>query len=212
MNQFPHRGLYAIVDDCIHHDYGIPKLLHHIFKDSSISVLQLRFKKAPPTPELLRLIRQLKQHRPCHVIINDRGDYLGQKEINGLHLGQTDQGFAENRLRYPQAVIGLSTHSIKEAQKAQQRGADYIGCGAVFPTTSKDQTQALGLKGLSDIVSATSLPTVAIGGITAENIVSVAQTGCRMAACLSSLIRNGEFCGERLHQTFLSTQNLVKAS
>lgn len=212
MQSFPHKGLYAILDDTIHKNYGLVRLLIEIVTESTIPVVQFRLKKMSQNQkrDFITEIADLKKNRQMLFLMNDDLDFLDAEEIDGAHLGQ-DAFFGRTPARGWQArsaptgkFIGLSTHNIREAKLAIETGADYIGCGAVFPTKSKNDTTPLGLEGLKKIVDSVSIPTVAIGGINTSNIVAVAKTGCTMAAVISGLVENGKLVGQKLHEMFLN--------
>lgn len=204
---FP-KGLYAIIDDSLHRNYGLTKLLHNIVENSEIPVIQLRMKvmNLKAQMELVRIAFPLKTHRPFTLIVNDESAFLAYPDVDGVHLGQEDETVSDVRERYGRRIIGVSTHTVDEVLTAQKQKADYIGCGCVFPTASKSDTQPLGLDGLQLLVQRAMIPTVAIGGINDSNIASVAQTGCTMAAVISGLIQNDKFVGQKLHETFIKNR------
>lgn len=107
---------------------------------------------------------------------------------DGVHVGQSDESCRRAReLLGPQAVVGVSAHTPAEALAAQADGADYLGCGAVFPTGTKADAHDVGLAGLAAVCAATSLPVVAIGGVTAANAGELAGTGACGAAVVSAI-------------------------
>jgi thiamine-phosphate pyrophosphorylase len=204
MHNFLHTGLYAIVDDIIHKNYGLVRLLTQIIHESAISVVQLRLKtySQKQKKDLMIEIFPLKKIRPIIFIMNDDLDFLDTGEIDGVHLGQNDIPLPLARKNHPGKILGLSTHNVNEAKLAVEAGADYIGCGAIFSTSTKNDTVSLGLEGLKKIVNSVSVPTVAIGGINSHNMAYVARTGCTMAAAISGLIEEGKFVGQKLHEIF----------
>lgn len=208
-NKFPHRGLYAILDDQVHLEYGIEKLLQQIVLESAIPVIQLRLKKIMTSKkiELIRKAVKLKETRPYCLIVNDDIELITQQGVNGLHLGQTDIAFSLARKLYPAHHLGLSTHNLDQVRQGRLLEASYIGCGAVFETTTKRNTECIGISGLNEIVKTVLIPKVAIGGINYENIADVAATGCEMAAVISALVHQNKFCGQDLHERFLKNSN-----
>lgn len=190
------RGIYAIVDDTAHSNYGLTRILDDLVESSTVSVLQLRLKKMR-LPEMLAITRYaagLKRKRNFILIVNDHEELLVEG-VDGMHIGQTDLPLGIMRGRYPQHIMGVSTHNLEQAMNAQNGGADYIGCGAVFPTVSKDNTVALGISGLAQIVRGIKIPCVAIGGINRHNLDQVWLAGAAMAAMISSILENGRFIG-----------------
>ena len=198
------HGLYAIVDDTVHAEFGIEKLIAEIVHNSAAPILQLRLKKMSPVDrvKLIDFTIALKTHRPFLLMSNDYPELLDRDGVDGLHLGQLDVDFRAQRKNHPQRILGLSTHNVFEANVAASFHADYIGCGAVFATSTKSNAKPMGLVGLRSIVGKTQLPTVAIGGINKTNIAEVATTGCKMAAVISGLIENNKCIAQELHDTF----------
>ena len=82
-------------------------------------------------------------------------------------------------------IVGVSAGNTAEAQKAAEDGADYVGVGAVFPTTTKEDSSAIGLEGLKEVVKGSPLPVVAIGGINHDNVSQVMEVGCAGVAVVS---------------------------
>ncbi len=201
------RGLYAIIDSAVHRDYGLDRLLANVVLESDIPVVQLRL-KILSLNDKLKLIQKaaaLKKQRDFFLIINDDLELLVQDGVDGLHLGQEDIDVAMARKSFPQKVIGLSTHSLEQAQKSLSQKASYIGCGPIYPSTSKPLKEAVGLALLKEVSAQVTVPVVAIGGIKLETIAEVASSGCSMAAVISDLVRDGDFFGQRLHEEFLAS-------
>ncbi len=128
--------------------------------------------------------------RRYHVplIINDRPDLALQVKAAGVHVGQSDMAIAAARkLLGPSYIIGGSAHNVAEALAAQEAGADYLGCGAVFGSRTKQNVQPLSIAELKAICSAVSIPVVAIGGIDTENVIRIKDTGISGVAVVSAL-------------------------
>jgi thiamine-phosphate pyrophosphorylase len=122
-------------------------------------------------------------------IINDRVDVAIASHADGVHLGGDDFPIPlARRLLGEEAIIGGSAGSMEEARQCLLEGADYIGFGPVYPTTSKaDAGPAAGLSLLKQIVEAIPLPIIAIGGITPDNTPPVIQTGVHGIAVISAV-------------------------
>lgn len=121
------------------------------------------------------------------VLINDRVDVALAAGADGVHVGQSDLPAAAVReLLPPHMLLGVSVRTPAQALAAARDGADYVGAGAVFPTTTKDSGE-IGLALLSDIVAASPLPVVAIGGINAANAALPIRAGCAGVAVVSAL-------------------------
>jgi thiamine-phosphate pyrophosphorylase len=123
-------------------------------------------------------------------IINDRCDVALAVGADGVHLGQEDLPVAEARaLMGPQRIIGISTHTLAQALEAEAQGADYLGFGPVFPTSTKSNPEpVVGIERLREVRARLRLPIVAIGGINAGNIRMVADAGSEAPAVLSAVI------------------------
>src|SRR5262249_23947879 len=136
--------------------------------DGGVDILQLR-EKALPAREALSLARTLREitaRRGVLFIINDRPDLALLSHADGVHVGQDDLPVAAARsLVGDSMLVGVSTHSVDQARAAEREGADYIGVGPVFPTSTKDAGPTLGSEGLREVLDAVSLPVFAIGGI-----------------------------------------------
>ena len=112
------------------------------------------------------------------LLINDRVDIALACNADGVHVGQSDISAREVReLLGPAKIIGVSCKTPAQAEQAWNDGADYIGCGGVFPTTTKENNPTLGFEGLKAVCLASKLPVVAIGGINATNAGSVMELG-----------------------------------
>jgi thiamine-phosphate pyrophosphorylase len=189
------RGVYAIADGSA----GRPLLdLVRAFVAGGAGVVQLRLKAAtgyrlPATGELLELARQARVVCAGRALlfVNDRPDIARLAEADGVHLGQEDLPFEEARkIVGPKVMIGISTHSDDEIDKAQ--GADYIGFGPVFATQSKPGAPLPpphGIEGLRRAVQRSRIPVVAIGGIGAENVAAVYGAGAHCAAAIAYLCK-----------------------
>ena len=104
------------------------------------------------------------------VIINDSVEVAMASQATGVHLGQDDMSIADARqLLGKNKLIGLSTHDLEQLDDAALAGADYVGFGPIFPTATKGYTQGIGVEQLTGAVVMSSLPMLAIGGITVDN-------------------------------------------
>lgn len=127
-------------------------------------------------------------------IVNDRLDLALAVDADGVHLGQEDlpPHLARPLLRLGM-LLGISTHSIEEAQQAEAAGADYIGFGPVFATGTKAGTRpVVGLDGIRKVRVAVKIPVLAIGGITLERVPGVMGAGADGVAVISAIVGSGE--------------------
>jgi thiamine-phosphate pyrophosphorylase len=153
--------------------------------------IQLR-QKTGTTREMIEVAREMK--RVCAAagvsfIVNDRVDVAIAAGADGVHLGQDDFPIQLARtLLGKDRIIGGSAGTLEEALKCQSEGADYVGCGPVYPTTSKhDAGPAGGLSLLKQVMVHVSLPVIAIGGITPENAHEVMGSGIHGIAVISAV-------------------------
>lgn len=153
--------------------------------------LQLRVKSLAAADffELARRVRARTRERGCKLIVNDRVDIALACDADGVHLGQEDLPLAVGRKLVGDKIIGISTHDLDQAREAEQNGADYIGFGPMFGTSTKDTGYAArGLDRLRQIRAGVKLPIVAIGGITEQNVQQVWRAGASSAAIISDIL------------------------
>ena len=135
--------------------------------------VQLREKELPDR-EVLHLARELRRMTSAagvRLIVNDRPDLARLAHADGVHLGQEDvPPVAARKVLSAEQIIGVSTHSIEQARKAVADGADYIGVGPMYATTTKGYAQGVGPEYLRAAAEAVDVPIIAIGGITLANI------------------------------------------
>ncbi len=133
-------------------------------------------------------IRKITKEAGILFIVNDYVDLAQKYDADGVHVGQEDTEYQEaRRILGPDKIIGVSTQTVEQAVEAEKQGADYIGVGAVFPTTTKDDAIETGLIILRQSVEQTNIPVVAIGGINKTNISQVIETRAQYYAIISSI-------------------------
>lgn len=121
-------------------------------------------------------------------VINDNVPLAVQLNCDGVHVGQSDMEASDVRaLIGPDKILGVSANSVATAKKAEAAGADYIGVGAVFPTNSKEDAEAISHETLKEICRAVHIPVVAIGGITAKNLIELKDSGIDGIAVISAI-------------------------
>lgn len=148
---------------------------------------QLRAKGVPDRELFARAVRLRERLARGDVLfsVNDRADLAAACGAAGLHLGQDDLPIEDARRLLPKACIGVSVHDGREAGAAA--GADYVGTGALFPTSTKGDARVLNRKRLREVQSAYAGPVVAIGGITPANAAQLAPLGIRHVAVASAV-------------------------
>lgn len=192
--------------------------LARAFLDGGAPVLQLRAKDATGATllEYARVLRKLTAEAGALFIVNDRVDVALAAEADGVHVGQNDLSVADARAaakacgRGEGFLVGLSTHDLAQVRAGVEAGADYLGFGPIYPTTSK--ADALAPKGIGLLREAVGLaadtPLVAIGGITLERAPEVAATGVAMAAVISDVAAHRERAARAaaLHAVFVQAR------
>jgi len=182
--------LYAILDP--EQTQGrAPDLVLQQLLDGGAKIVQLRVKTmaAADFLTLARGARTQTHAAGCQLIVNDRIDIALACDADGVHLGQEDLPLAVGRKLLGQKWVGISTHDIEQAKSAERNGADYIGFGPMFGTTTKATgLTARGLDMLKQIRSRVKIPIVAIGGINEQNVQSVWQAGADSAAIISDIL------------------------
>lgn len=155
--------------------------------------IQLRDKSATPK-QLLEHARALIPHvhaAGARLYVNDRIDIALAARADGVHLGPHDLPVAAaRRIAPPGFLIGCSTDDPEVARALERDGADYIGCGAVFGTTTKTDVgdERIGVQRLASVVAAVAIPVVGIGGIDTLNVEKVAQSGAAGAAAAGAVM------------------------
>jgi thiamine-phosphate pyrophosphorylase len=182
------RGLYALVDDGLRREVPVPEKARWALEGGA-RVLQLRLELTADRLALEWIRDVVAAARPSSavVIVNDRVDLCLVGEAHGVHLGGDDLPVAvARRLLGPEALIGRTTRTLDDVLRARDDGADHVGLGPIFETTTKHvQARALGLEGFAVIARASPLPVVGIAGITLDTIGAVAGAGGHAAAVAS---------------------------
>jgi thiamine-phosphate pyrophosphorylase len=160
--------------------------------EAGAPAVQLRHKDATARElyDEALVLRRMTRERDALLFINDRVDIALATKADGVHLGPDDVPLESARRAAPSLLIGISTDDPEYAATAAALGASYIGCGAVFGTTSKAglADERIGLEGLRAVVRNVAVPVVAIGGVNADNAPSVAATGAAGVAVLRALM------------------------
>ena len=182
-------NLYAITDR--HWLNG--RTLYSVVKESlegGVTFLQLREKELDEEHflEEARELQKLCREYQVPFVINDNVDIAVAINADGVHVGQSDMEAGDVRAKLgPDKIIGVTAKTVEQAVLAQERGADYLGVGAVFHTDSKADAREISFDTLKDICKAVSIPVIAIGGITEENVKELAGTGICGVAVISAI-------------------------
>ena len=180
-------GFYAVLD---RDDEALARALVR-----EARVLQVRLKPrgqpldAAALVRIARMARRICDDAGAALIINDRVDVALAADADGVHLGQTDLPIEEARRLAPDLWIGISTHNLAQVRAAVEVGADYLGFGPVFATTTKENPDPVqGLDGLrAAVAEASGHPVVAIGGITPSQVSNVYRTGAHAICAIGAV-------------------------
>jgi thiamine-phosphate pyrophosphorylase len=181
--------LYAVTD---RHWLNGDTLYSQVEKalQGGVTFVQLR-EKNMPQEELLREATEIKELcRSYNVpfVINDNVELTRRIDADGVHVGQEDMEVINARaILGPDKIIGVSAHNVEEAMLAEKNGADYLGVGAAFATSSKNDAHAINHDTITDICNAVNIPVVAIGGITKENVAELKGRGINGVAVISAI-------------------------
>ena len=186
-------SLMLVTDHCIDVDAFctiVEKALQ-----AGVTVLQLREKTATTRDfyQLALRIKPIARQYNVPLLINDRLDIALAVDADGVHVGQEDLPVAVvRRLIGPDKILGATAATVAAAQTAEREGADYIGSGAMFPTLTNPGKQVLSLNVLAQIKQAVQVPVVAIGGITADNLLTLKITGVDGLAVVSAIMDSAD--------------------
>lgn len=182
-------SLYLVTEESI----AIEELTKIIAESVSggVSIVQLREKNNSSLSfyKKASALKQLLGELSIPLIINDRVDIALAVEADGIHIGQDDLPLPVIKQMVPDdMIVGVSISTLEEALEAEQNGADYIGVGSVFPTKTKQDATLMAIEDLEEICRSVSIPAVAIGGITADNISSLSDSGLSGTAVVSAIM------------------------
>lgn len=181
-------GLYLITDD--NRDGQILNRVNAALRGGA-RIIQYRAKEIRPDDRraMAEKLRSLCLEHQALLIINDSPELARDIDADGVHLGQDDMPISDaRRIVGHSKLIGVSTHNVDEALKADGQGADYIAIGSIFPTRSKEDITLVGLKTLSRVRKAVSVPLVAIGGMTPARAFEALAAGADSIAVMSGIM------------------------
>ena len=185
-------GLYVILDPSVCPDRSLADILKEAAR-TGVRLFQYRNKTASMKEAYAEALplRTIAEELGVTFIVNDRCDLALAVDADGVHLGQTDLPYADARkVMGPNKIIGLSTHNAEQVKEAEQRKPDYIGFGPIFkPASKQDHDPVVGIAGLTEIRSLTSLPVFAIGGIQLDQVRNVMQAGADGIAVISAVLK-----------------------
>jgi len=183
-------GLYVIIDTEVLRGRSHLEAARQVI-DAGVKVIQLRdkiWKKKQVLP-VARELRALCRQNDVLFIMNDYLDVALAVEADGLHIGQDDLPVEVARKLLPfDKVLGCSAATVEEALTAEAAGAGYVAVGAIYPTSSKDNIDAVGVERLRQIRKAIKVPLVAIGGINRNNAREVIEAGADSVCVISAVL------------------------
>ena len=172
---------------------------------SGVTIVQLREKNIT-TNQYYQLAKQVKEITDAYqvpLIIDDRLDVCLAVDAAGLHIGDDELPVSVARqVLGPDKILGVTAKTVKRALEAEEGGADYLGTGAIFPTTTKENAPITLISTLKTICQRVAIPVVAIGGLTSENIDQLAATGIAGVAVVRDLMQAEDI--EAKSQAFLT--------
>lgn len=177
-----------------------------------VSCVQLREKNIDSALFLKRAfaLKQLCTSFHIPLIINDNVDVARLVSASGIHIGQNDLPAAHVRkLIGDTMILGVSVHNLEEALQAQSDGADYVGVGAIFPTSTKHDAHIISMEMLTEICQTLTIPVVAIGGINSKNISQLDKSGVSGIA-LSSALFSQQDIKKKCQELFLKIEHIIK--
>ena len=172
---------------------------------SGVTIVQLREKNLT-TNQYYQLAKQVKEITDAYqvpLIIDDRLDVCLAVDASGLHIGDDELPVSVARqVLGPEKILGVTAKTVKRALEAEEGGADYLGTGAIFPTTTKENAPITLISTLKTICQTVAIPVVAIGGLTSENIDQLIGTGIAGVAVVRDLMQAEDI--EAKTQAFLT--------
>jgi thiamine-phosphate pyrophosphorylase len=159
-----------------------------------VDVIQVRAKREthPERVALALAVVRAAQSSPVPIIINDDIDVAFEAGADGVHLGQEDWAAIPRENRREKLaglrIVGISTHSLEQAQMAERDGANYIGVGPVFATSTKPKVKPVGVELIRQVTARVAVPFFAIGGITLVNLDDVLAAGATQVAVVSAIL------------------------
>jgi len=185
--------LYLICGEGLTHDCMMRKVSRAL--DGGVTAVQLRA-KTWSSREIYMAACELREMTKKHgalFIVNDRLDIALACKADGAHLGQDDIPIcAARQIAGPPFVLGATARTPDLAIYAEKSGADYIGCGSAFATKTKDDAIVIGPCGIKKVAEQVKIPTVAVGGITAQNACLLAGCGCSGISLSAGIMRSDD--------------------
>ena len=181
--------LYAVTDRSWLHGRTLKEQVKEAL-DGGVTFLQLREKQIDSELFLQEAqeLKELCKQYQVPFVINDDVELALKVDADGVHVGQSDMEAGDVRKKLGKdKIIGVSAQTVEQAVMAEKHGADYLGVGAVFPTSSKDDAQEVDYETLKAICQAVQIPVIAIGGINTQNVDRLKGSGICGVAVISAI-------------------------
>ena len=204
--------LYAVTDRAWTGEQTLYEQVEAALK-GGVTCVQLREKEMDETAFLQEAkdICALCHRYGVPFIVNDNVDVAIACQADGIHVGQEDMAAGEVRRRVGDAMLlGVSVHTVEEARRAVRNGADYLGVGAVFPTSTKTDVDQMTNETLRAICDAVDVPVVAIGGINRGNLLKLSGSGVDGVALVSAIF-SAEDIEDTCRKLRLLAEGMVRA-
>lgn len=198
--------LYAVTDRAWTESEDLYSQVKKALK-GGITFLQLREKELDEETFLKEAIEinELAKEYDVPFVINDNVDIAVKSDADGVHVGQSDMEAGDVRKKIGKdKILGVSASNLKEARLAEEKGADYLGVGAVFSTSTKLDADEVSFDTLKEICDNVSIPVVAIGGISKDNILKLKGTNVDGVAVVSAIFASSDIVND--------TKELLKRS
>ncbi|MCR4393100.1 MAG: thiamine phosphate synthase [Dehalococcoidales bacterium] len=184
------HGLYVIIDTGVLNSRDHLETARQLIA-AGVKIIQLRDKTTDKS-KLIALaanLQELCRQNDVLFIMNDYLDVALAMKADGLHIGQNDFPLKEARRLLPiTSILGVSVTTVEQARHAKEAGADYLGVGSMYPTSSKENARVIGPERLLQIKQAVDLPVVAIGGINKNNVHEVLHAGADSICVISAVL------------------------
>ena len=202
--------LYLVTDRSVMSAKSLEQAVEQAIQ-GGCTVVQLREKYASSREffETAQRVKQITDSYHIPLIINDRTDICLAVNAAGIHIGQQDLPAKIVRSMVgPDKIIGVSAATLSEAIQAEQDGADYLGVGAMFATSTKTNTRPVTIEQLTQIKQAVQIPVVALGGIQSSNAATLTKTGIDGIAVVSAILaqENITHAAEQLKTCFTGAE------
>ena len=203
--------LYFVTDSCLSRKGIISDVKSAV--EAGCKIVQYR-EKNKSTKEMISEALAIKKicDGKAVLLVNDRVDVALAVDADGVHIGQSDISFEDaRRLLGDDKIIGLTVHNLDEAVDAERLGARYVGLAPIFETDTKEDIRVpCGVCMIEKVRQGVSLPIVAVGGISKDNIGDVIQAGADSAVCISAVVGSDDVFGEICECIKIIKENKLK--